>query len=107
MANKHWITCSHRASMRIARLSPRYWVLLDLNLPEVNGFKVLERVKTDQSTRHIPVIVITTTDSKEEINRCYQLGCNAYITKPVDYGAFSKTICNLGLFIQILSPARI
>ena len=55
-------------------------VLLDLNLPVVDGYQVLRRMKENAATRRIPVIVLTTTDDAREINRCYDLGCNVYIT---------------------------
>ena len=60
-------------------------ILLDLNLPERDGYQVLERVKTDERTKHLPVIMLTTTDDPDDIKRCDALGCDAYMTKPVDY----------------------
>lgn len=78
-------------------------VLLDLNLPLLDGYQVLERIKTDHRTRHIPVIILTTTDDTVEINRCYDLGCSVYITKPVDYEQFSEAIRKLGLFLSVVS----
>lgn len=74
-------------------------ILLDLNLPVLNGLQVLQRIKADERTRRIPVVMLTTTDSQQEITRCYDLGCNIYIVKPVDYVKFSETIRNLGLFL--------
>jgi CheY-like chemotaxis protein len=77
-------------------------VLLDLNMPGVSGYQVLERLRANERTRHIPVIVLTTTDDAAEIRRCYELGCNVYITKPVDYEQFSEAIRRLGLFLTIV-----
>jgi CheY-like chemotaxis protein len=77
-------------------------VLLDLNLPVLDGYQVLQRIKTDVRTRQIPVIVLTTTDNPQEISRCYELGCNVYIIKPVEYEQFSDAIRKLGLFISIV-----
>ena len=57
-------------------------ILLDLNLPDMSGIDVLRRVKEDAALRRVPVIMLTTTDDKLEIQRCYDLGCNVYITKP-------------------------
>jgi len=74
-------------------------ILLDLNLPVLNGLQVLQRIKVDERTRRIPVVMLTTTDSQQEITKCYDLGCNIYIVKPVDYVRFSETIRNLGLFL--------
>lgn len=75
-------------------------ILLDLNLPVLNGLQVLQRIKSDERARRIPVVMLTTTDSQQEITKCYDLGCNIYIVKPVDYVKFSETIRNLGLFLS-------
>jgi len=78
-------------------------VLLDLNMPVVDGYQVLERMKADERTRRIPVIVLTTTDDPREVARCYELGCSVYITKPVDYEKFSQAIERLGLLLSIVT----
>ena len=77
-------------------------VLLDLNLPDVQGTEILARIKGDDHLKRMPVIVLTTTDDKTEIQRCYDLGCNVYITKPVDYEAFAGAIRQLGLFLSVM-----
>ena len=77
-------------------------VLLDLNLPDMSGTRILEALKSNAATKHIPVIVLTTTDDKMEIQKCYDLGCNVYITKPVDYEAFATAIRQLGLFLSVM-----
>ncbi|MGA2436261.1 MAG: response regulator [Bryobacteraceae bacterium] len=81
----------------------RYLILLDLNMPGVNGYQVLERIKADTKTRTIPIIILTTTDDAREVKRCYEMGCNVYITKPVDYDNFAEAIRRLGLFLTIVS----
>jgi CheY-like chemotaxis protein len=63
---------------------------------------VLKIIKTDDRTRQIPVIMLSTTDNPAEVARCYELGCNVYITKPVEYEAFSKAIQNLGAILSII-----
>ena len=78
-------------------------VLLDLNMPVLDGYQVLERMKSDERTRHIPVIMLTTTDDTREVSRCYDLGCSVYVTKPVDYEQFTLAIRNLGLFLSIVT----
>ncbi len=78
-------------------------VLLDLNLPILDGYQVLGRMKADERTRRIPVIVLTTTDDPREVTRCYDLGCNVYVTKPVDYEHFSEAIRQLGLFLAVVT----
>ncbi len=77
-------------------------VLLDLNLPVLDGYQVLRSMKGDERTRRIPVIILTTTDDSREVSRCYELGCNVYITKPVDYHQFSEAIRKLGLFLSVV-----
>jgi CheY-like chemotaxis protein len=77
-------------------------ILLDLNLPVLDGYQVLKIIKADARTRQIPVVVLTTTDTAHEVARCYELGCNVYVAKPVDYGQFSEAIRNLGLFLSIV-----
>ena len=77
-------------------------VLLDLNLPDMSGTEILARIKSDDLVRRAPVIVLTTTDDKVEIQRCYDLGCNVYITKPVEYESFAVAIRQLGLFLAVM-----
>lgn len=82
-------------------------VLLDLNLPDMTGADILARIKADDALKRTPVVVLTTTDDKAEIERCYDLGCNVYITKPVEYEQFSTAIRQLGLFLQVIQvPAH-
>ncbi len=78
-------------------------VLLDLNLPVLDGYQVLKRMKADERTKRIPVIILTTTDDTREVSRCYDLGCNVYITKPVDYQEFSDAIRKIGLFLSVVT----
>ncbi|MBI2254635.1 MAG: response regulator [Proteobacteria bacterium] len=80
----------------------RMLILLDLNLPDVSGLDVLAKIKATDSTRQIPIIVLTTTDDKLEIQRCYELGCNAYIKKPLEYESFANSVRQLGLFFSII-----
>jgi CheY-like chemotaxis protein len=77
-------------------------VLLDLNMPVLDGYQVLERMKADERTKRIPVIILTTTDEPREVSRCYELGCNVYITKPVDYEQFAEAMRKLGLFLLVV-----
>ena len=77
-------------------------VLLDVNMPRVSGVDVLKRLKENESTAAIPIIMLTTTDDPREIERCYDYGCNLYITKPVEYEAFIEAVRRLGFFLQII-----
>ena len=77
-------------------------ILLDLNLPDMSGVDILRRVKADDAFRRTPVIVLTTTDDRAEVQRCYDLGCNVYITKPLIYQNFAEAIRQLGLFLSVI-----
>jgi CheY-like chemotaxis protein len=77
-------------------------VLLDLNLPDMSGLDILAEIKGNEHTKRLPVVVLTTTDDEGEIQRCYDLGANVYITKPVDYEGFATAIRNLGLFFSVI-----
>jgi CheY-like chemotaxis protein len=77
-------------------------ILLDLNLPDMSGIDVLKRVKADSVLKRVPVIMLTTTDDKLEIQRCYDHGCNVYITKPVIYQNFAAAVRQLGLFLSVI-----
>ncbi len=77
-------------------------ILLDLNLPDMTGIDILKRVKESQHLKTAPVVVLTTTDDAQEIKRCYELGCNVYITKPVNYESFANAIRQLGLFFSVI-----
>ena len=77
-------------------------ILLDLNLPDMSGIDILKRLKENEHLRVLPVVVLTTTDDKGEIQRCSDLGCNVYVTKPVDYEKFANAIQQLGLFMYVM-----
>ena len=77
-------------------------ILLDLNLPDMSGIDILRRVKESRYLKCAPVVVLTTTDDSHEIKRCYELGCNVYITKPVNYESFANAIRQLGLFFSVI-----
>jgi DNA-binding response OmpR family regulator len=77
-------------------------VLLDLNLPDMTGIDILAKIKSNQHTKLSPVVVLTTTDDQREVQRCYDLGANVYITKPVNYESFANAIRQLGLFFSVM-----
>ncbi|HEX2366839.1 MAG TPA: response regulator [Bradyrhizobium sp.] len=77
-------------------------ILLDLNLPDMTGIDILRQIKDNKYLRTTPVVVLTTTDDSHEIKRCYELGCNVYITKPVNYESFAHAIRQLGLFFSVI-----
>ncbi len=79
-----------------------YVLLLDIRMPKLDGAQLLEILKTSPELRKIPVIMITTTDDPREVDRCHELGCNNYLTKPVEYDSFVTAIRQLGLFLSVV-----
>jgi DNA-binding response OmpR family regulator len=77
-------------------------ILLDLNLPDMSGIDILRRVKENKYLKSTPVVVLTTTDDSQEVKRCYELGCNVYVTKPVNYESFANAVRQLGLFFSVI-----
>mgnify|MGYP006297813709 CR=1 FL=1 len=84
-----------------------YLLLLDIRMPKVDGVEVLRRVKETPGLRRMPVIMITTTDDPREVERCHELGCSSYITKPIEYEKFVKAIRQLGLYLMVVQVPRL
>ena len=84
-----------------------FQLLLDIRMPKVDGPEVLRQLKADKELRKMPVIMITTTDDPREVEKCHALGCNNYITKPVDYDKFVESIRQLGLFLMVIQVPKI
>jgi two-component system, response regulator len=83
--------------------------LLDLNLPRVSGLQVLRRMREEERTKHLPVVILTSSKEEEDIARGYELGANAYVRKPVDFAEFVQAAQTLGLFWLLLNepaPSR-
>lgn len=73
-------------------------VLLDLNLPKIDGFEVLRRVREDPRTKRLPVIILTTSHEQDEVYKAYDRGCNSYVRKPVESSQFREAVNQLGLY---------
>jgi CheY-like chemotaxis protein len=73
-------------------------ILLDLKLPKVSGHEVLRRLKSDERTSDIPVIVLSSSKEDSDVERCYELGVNSYVVKPVDFGQFTETVQRIGTY---------
>lgn len=87
---------------RDAANAPRV-ILLDLRLPKVDGMEVLRAVKGDGRTKNIPVVVLTSSKEDRDIAESYQLGVNSYISKPVDFEDFAKTVAELGMYWLLIN----
>jgi len=84
-----------------------FLLLLDIVMPRLDGLEVLRRIKTNKQWHNLPIIMLTTTDAPREIESCYTLGCNCYITKPMEYARFTEMLQRLGLFLMVVQIPKI
>jgi len=84
-----------------------FLLLLDIVMPRLDGLEILRRIKTDKQWHNLPIIMLTTTDDPREIENCYTLGCNCYITKPMEYEKFTEMLKRLGLFLMVVQTPKI
>lgn len=78
-------------------------ILLDINMPKINGVEVLQQIKNDQHLRHIPVVMLTSSQQGPDVEHCYSLGANAYVVKPVDFAQFAEAVKTIGKFWAVLN----
>jgi CheY-like chemotaxis protein len=78
-------------------------ILLDLKMPKVDGIEVLQQIKANELTKKIPVVVLTSSKEDPDIDRCYELGANSYIVKPVDFESFNRVVGELGLYWLLIN----
>ncbi|MFH1815912.1 MAG: response regulator [Pseudomonadota bacterium] len=85
------------------------FMLLDLNMPRMGGIDMLTEMRRDDGLRTLPVVIMTSSREDPDLRRCYDLGINAYVVKPVDFDQFSRTVTNLGIFWALINepPPRI
>lgn len=83
--------------------NPPKLILLDIQMPKVNGIEVLQKIKSDERTKVIPVIILTSSKEDPDIKACYKLGANSYIVKPVNFVGFAEAIKNLGFYWLLLN----
>lgn len=92
------------AESRNVSFAPKL-VLLDIQMPKVNGIEVLQQIKTDERTSKMPVVILTSSKEDPDIQRCYQLGANSYIVKPVNFERFTQAIHHIGMYWLLLNQA--
>jgi len=94
-------TGKYKGSREIEYL-PRL-MLLDIQMPKVNGIEVLEKIKSNPITKMIPIVVLTSSNESPDIKKCYNLGANSYIVKPVNFDGFTQAIKNIGTYWIVLN----
>ena len=97
-----FIYCKGIYASRNIKGNPKL-ILLDLKMPKVTGMQVLEKVKSDPDLKSIPVVILTSSKEDPDVQKCYALGANSYIVKPVDSNNFFHAIKEIGLYWMILS----
>jgi two-component system response regulator len=97
-----YIFATGRYSHRSIEHQPKL-ILLDLNMPKVDGIEVLRRIRSDQRVKHVPVVVLTTSKEDQDILNAYDLNVNAYIVKPIGFDDFAEAMKTMGLFWVLLN----
>ena len=101
-----FIFCTNKYADRDCDSHPNV-ILLDLKLPKVDGLEVLRRIKADPKTKHIPVVMLTSSSEESDIVESYKLGVNSYIVKPVDFKQFTESIRQIGMYWLLMNKRLI
>ena len=99
-----FLFCTGAYANRDRNNSPQV-ILLDINLPKVDGLEVLRRIRADESTRLLPVVILTSSKEQQDMIKGYSLGANSYVRKPVDFDQFVEAVRQLGLYWLVLNEA--
>jgi two-component system response regulator len=101
-----FLFCRGKFAKRASGIAPQV-VLLDLKLPKVGGLEVLKAMKSDERTRTVPVVVVTSSREDPDIKAAYALGANSYVVKPVDFDAFAEAVSSIGLYwLMVNQPPK-
>jgi len=98
----NFIYCKGEFINRNPEVKPRL-ILLDLKMPKIDGLEVLKILKNDTETKHIPVVILTSSKEEKDLLESYQLGANSYIQKPVEFDKFVKSVSDIGMYWLILN----
>ena len=101
-----FLFCTGKYISRDINFKPKL-ILLDLKMPKVNGMEVLEKVKSNELTKKIPVVILTSSEEDPGVSVCYGLGANGYMVKPVDFEGFTKAVIELGMYWMLLNHAPV
>jgi len=88
-------------------IDQRYVLLLDIRMPKVDGLEVLKKIKSTPDLKQLPVIMLTTSTASADVDRCYELGCNIYIVKPIEYENFSDALRKVGFFFSVIEAPNV
>ena len=99
-----WLFATGKYETRDAAHQPKI-VLLDIQMPKLNGIEVLQTIRSDGRTKTTPVVMLTSSNLDPDIKKCYSMGANSYIVKPVDFDRFSEAIRNLGFYWLLLNQS--
>ena len=92
---------AHRQILNTPRL-----ILLDLKMPKIGGLEVLQKIRAEERTRKIPVVILTSSKEDPDIQKCYDMGANSYVVKPVEFDEFQKAISDLGLYWMMVNHSH-
>jgi len=93
----NFLLCREQFSSR-SFINPLRLVLLDLKLPKLSGLEVLRKIKSDIRTKHLPIVIVTSSNEEQDIQEAYKLGANSYVVKPIEFDKFVNTISSLGIY---------
>jgi CheY-like chemotaxis protein len=99
-----FIFCKGVYALRSAEVLPKL-ILLDLKMPKVSGIQVLEKIKSDPAIKKVPVVILTSSREDPDIAKCYDLGANSYIVKPVDSDNFLQSVKNVGMYWMVVNQS--
>jgi two-component system response regulator len=97
-----YIFAEGKYNQRKIESTPRL-ILLDLKMPKVSGIEVLEKIRADKRTKRIPIVILTSSKEDPDIQKCYALGANSYVVKPVEFDEFQKVVSELGLYWMMIN----